>query len=124
MPWKECQIVEERLKFIARLLDGEKMTTLCIVTRRRPPVQPRKWPNRRERRKSRNRCRGNGRHYVTLERTVRPGPRACYLMRLARVKRLPPGPISLYEPNAAALTVMSSPTASGSLRFLEVSSQT
>ena len=25
MPWKECQIVDERLRFVARLLDGEKM---------------------------------------------------------------------------------------------------
>jgi hypothetical protein len=25
MPWKECHIVDERLRFIARLLDGEKM---------------------------------------------------------------------------------------------------
>jgi hypothetical protein len=23
MPWKECQVVDERLRFIARLLDGE-----------------------------------------------------------------------------------------------------
>ena len=29
MPWKECQIVDERLRFIARLLDGEKMAGLC-----------------------------------------------------------------------------------------------
>jgi len=29
MPWKECQIVEERLRFIARLLDGEKMAGVC-----------------------------------------------------------------------------------------------
>ena len=29
MPWKECHIVEERLRFIARLLDGEKMACLC-----------------------------------------------------------------------------------------------
>jgi len=29
MPWKECNIVEERLRFIARLLDGEKMAGLC-----------------------------------------------------------------------------------------------
>ena len=29
MPWKECHIVEERLRFIARLLDGEKMAALC-----------------------------------------------------------------------------------------------
>ena len=30
MPWKECNIVEERLRFIARLLDGEKM---AVATR-------------------------------------------------------------------------------------------
>jgi putative transposase len=29
MPWKECHIVEERLRFIARLLDGEKISGLC-----------------------------------------------------------------------------------------------
>lgn len=29
MPWKECRIVEERLRFVARLLDGEKMAALC-----------------------------------------------------------------------------------------------
>lgn len=29
MPWKECNKVDERLKFIARLLDGEKMSHLC-----------------------------------------------------------------------------------------------
>ena len=29
MSWKECNIVEERLRFIARLLDGEKMAGLC-----------------------------------------------------------------------------------------------
>jgi putative transposase len=29
MPWKECNIVEERLRFIARVLDGEKMAGLC-----------------------------------------------------------------------------------------------
>jgi hypothetical protein len=26
MPWKECHVVDERLRFVARLLDGEKMT--------------------------------------------------------------------------------------------------
>ena len=25
MPWKECQVMDERLRFVARLLDGEKM---------------------------------------------------------------------------------------------------
>lgn len=29
MPWKECNKVDEKLKFIARLLEGEKMTFLC-----------------------------------------------------------------------------------------------
>jgi transposase len=29
MPWKECSAVEERLRFIARRLDGESMTDLC-----------------------------------------------------------------------------------------------
>jgi putative transposase len=29
MPWKECQIMDERLRFVARLLEGEKMTALC-----------------------------------------------------------------------------------------------
>ena len=29
MPWKECHVVDERLRFVARLLDGEKMAPLC-----------------------------------------------------------------------------------------------
>lgn len=29
MPWKECNRMDERLKFVARLLDGEKMSALC-----------------------------------------------------------------------------------------------
>jgi hypothetical protein len=29
VPWKECNHVGDRLKFIARLLDGEKMAMLC-----------------------------------------------------------------------------------------------
>jgi hypothetical protein len=29
MPWRECCQVDERLKFVARLLDGEKMAVLC-----------------------------------------------------------------------------------------------
>jgi hypothetical protein len=28
MPWKECHVVDERLRFVARLLDGEKMSAL------------------------------------------------------------------------------------------------
>lgn len=29
MPWKACKPMDERLKFVARLLDGEKMAGLC-----------------------------------------------------------------------------------------------
>src|SRR5260221_6497867 len=29
MPWKECHIVDDRLRFVARMLDGEKMAPLC-----------------------------------------------------------------------------------------------
>src|SRR5215510_8121705 len=29
MPWKECHVVDERLRLVARRLDGEKMTALC-----------------------------------------------------------------------------------------------
>ncbi len=29
MPWKECSVMEERLRFVARLLDGESMTDVC-----------------------------------------------------------------------------------------------
>ena len=31
MPWKECHVEDERLRFIARLLDGESMTALCAA---------------------------------------------------------------------------------------------
>jgi len=29
MPWKECHAVDERLRVIARLLDGERMAQFC-----------------------------------------------------------------------------------------------
>jgi putative transposase len=29
MPWKECHAVDERTRFVARLMDGETMTALC-----------------------------------------------------------------------------------------------
>lgn len=29
VPWKECSQMDERLKFVARVLDGEKMAVLC-----------------------------------------------------------------------------------------------
>ena len=29
MPWKECKPMDERLRFVACLLDGEKMTVVC-----------------------------------------------------------------------------------------------
>ena len=37
MGWKECSIMDERIKFVARLLEGEKMAPLCRefgITRR------------------------------------------------------------------------------------------
>ena len=30
MPWRECHIMDERLRFVARLLGGERMTALCV----------------------------------------------------------------------------------------------
>lgn len=33
MPWKECNPIDERLKFVARRLDGEKMDPLCRENR-------------------------------------------------------------------------------------------
>src|SRR5438445_5162990 len=29
MPWKESSVMEERLRFVGRLLDGEAMTDVC-----------------------------------------------------------------------------------------------
>jgi putative transposase len=29
MPWRECYVMDERLRFVARLLEGEKMAPLC-----------------------------------------------------------------------------------------------
>ena len=29
MPWKECDRMGEKLRFIARLLEGKKMATMC-----------------------------------------------------------------------------------------------
>src|SRR5210317_1943771 len=29
MPWKECNRMDERLRFVAKLLDGEKMAVAC-----------------------------------------------------------------------------------------------
>ena len=29
MPWRECSVMEERLRFVARLLEGERMSDVC-----------------------------------------------------------------------------------------------
>jgi transposase len=29
MPWKECSVMEERFRFVVRLLEGEGMSSLC-----------------------------------------------------------------------------------------------
>jgi hypothetical protein len=31
MSWQECHIMDERLRFVARLLEGEKMAPLCVA---------------------------------------------------------------------------------------------
>jgi len=31
MPWKKCKPMDERLKFIARLLEGEKMAPQTVL---------------------------------------------------------------------------------------------
>jgi putative transposase len=31
MPWKECNRMDERLRFVAKLLEGEKMAVVCRV---------------------------------------------------------------------------------------------
>jgi hypothetical protein len=30
MPWKECHVMDERLRVVARLLGREKVATLCV----------------------------------------------------------------------------------------------
>jgi len=45
MPWKECHVMDERLRLVVRLLAGEKMATLCVLRRltescRLGPSQP------------------------------------------------------------------------------------
>ena len=30
MPWKECSVMDERLRFVARRLAGEQMADLCM----------------------------------------------------------------------------------------------
>ena len=29
MPWQECSVMDERRRFVGRLLDGEAMTEIC-----------------------------------------------------------------------------------------------
>src|SRR2546422_3358002 len=31
MPWKECHVMDERRRFVARLLEGEKMAPRCAA---------------------------------------------------------------------------------------------
>ncbi len=41
MPWKECNIMDERVKFIARFLEGEKVTRLAEefgISRKSAPI--------------------------------------------------------------------------------------
>jgi transposase len=31
MPWKECSVMDKRLRFVAQLLDGEAMSEVCCA---------------------------------------------------------------------------------------------
>ena len=31
MPWKECHVMDERVRFVARRLEGESMAALCAA---------------------------------------------------------------------------------------------
>ena len=46
MPWNECKSMDERLGFVARVLEGEKMSSLCrefgMVIYRSNPTPPKK----------------------------------------------------------------------------------
>ena len=88
MPWKECSVMDERLRFIARLLERESMSDLCrqagisrktgykIVNRYKPghPQQ-------------------NGRHermHLTLKKETTRPPGANALQQQARLRCLHP----------------------------------
>ena len=60
MPWKECQVMVERLRFVARLLEGEKMAPLCAAfgISRKTGYKRRRLIARRLRRISCNRPQG------------------------------------------------------------------
>jgi hypothetical protein len=40
MPWKECPVMDERLRFVAKLLEGESMTEVCAHCRLVPGKTP------------------------------------------------------------------------------------
>ena len=44
MPWKECSVMDERLRFVAKLLDGEAMSHDADAHRGRGT----RWDDRRE----------------------------------------------------------------------------
>lgn len=39
MPWKERSIVEERMRFVFRLKDGESMSATSVARRRHAPAR-------------------------------------------------------------------------------------
>src|SRR6266404_3128025 len=80
VPWKECNQMDERLKFIARLLDGEKMAVLCrqfgisrkigykILTYNEIGLEGLTDRSRRPYRHAKGRPRRSGRRFVRLKR--------------------------------------------------------
>jgi len=68
MPWMESSVTEERLRFVARLLDGEAMTDVCRISgyRARPATNFRSY--------QRARAGGSG--------AIAPGGRSAYANQL------------------------------------------
>jgi hypothetical protein len=43
MPWKESSVMDERIRFVIRLKDGESMASLCREFGTRPRPVTRSW---------------------------------------------------------------------------------
>ncbi len=68
MPWKECHVMDERLRFVARRLEGEKMAPLCAEfgISRKAGYKIFDWATSTTR-------------WAASSRSKTPSPRKCYL---------------------------------------------
>ena len=67
MPWKECHVMDERLRLVASLLAGEKMAPLCVLRRLTESSRPGPSPRlqlRRPLRRSKHRHSGDRHHHT------------------------------------------------------------